>query len=150
MNFSIQGEHGFIKIEIEEVFGYPNRTCHWGGYETKSKLAFRNGAYVVEGNIWLSTGEIYNFYNDLSSAYVSVSGKAKLFHGSILLFTVSFDDTGHLVIKGKFSPYHSESNLSIFELVSDQSYLADTLASLKDIVSVYGDNTGKIPESLNS
>ncbi|GAB3329455.1 hypothetical protein GCM10027299_32830 [Larkinella ripae] len=145
MNFSIEGKHGFIKIEIEEVFGYPNRTCHWGGYETKSKLSFRSGTYAVEGDIWLSTGEIFNFYNDLSSTYVSVSGKATLFHESILLFTVRFDDTGHLLVNGEFSPYLSENNLSVFELVSDQSYLPETLASLKNIVNTYGGNTGKIP-----
>lgn len=38
MGFSIEGPNGSIKIELEEVFGYPNQTSHFGGYDTKSRL----------------------------------------------------------------------------------------------------------------
>ncbi|RRB09382.1 WapI family immunity protein [Larkinella rosea] len=145
MNFSINGYNGFIKVEISEVFGYPNRTSHLGGYETKSQLSIRSGGFSFEGKIWPSTGQIFQFYQNLQKTYSCLQGET-IFHCEFdPLFTLTYDSNGHLFIKGKFTERTEEWNLLEFEIRSDQSYLVHTMAELKQIVMKYGDDEGNIP-----
>ncbi|MBO9131060.1 hypothetical protein [Bacillus sp. 165] len=36
--FIIAGKHGFIRIELNEVYGFPNETSYLGGYDVKGKI----------------------------------------------------------------------------------------------------------------
>lgn len=59
-----------------------------------------------------------------------------------LEFSLSFDNYGHLVIKGNYNESNLGGNSLIFSIESDQSYLVSTINSLRKIVSKYGTNYG--------
>ncbi len=150
MNFIIKGPNGFVEINIKEVFGHPDRTCMWGGYETTSKLTFRGSRFLMERELYLSTGEIYNFYNELYTAHSLLKGEAKLFHEGILLLTVNYDSISNVLVKGELSSdYDEDGNFIRFKLETDQSYIIETLVNIRQIVNEYGDNTGGIPKDIN-
>jgi hypothetical protein len=143
MDFSIEGPNGSIKIELEKVFGYPNQTSHSGGYDTKSRLYLTSRGFSVNSDLWLSTGEIYNFYQSLQEAHAKLSGSTRFTHSEHnLWFTIEYDFTGHILVSGEFRENHEENNLLKFEVSSDQSYIDKALTDLKRIVMKYGDNTG--------
>ena len=54
-SFTIKGENGFIKITIDEVFEFPDRTCHWGGYDVKATAEIKSGNFYVKSSFYTST-----------------------------------------------------------------------------------------------
>ncbi|MEQ6357251.1 hypothetical protein ABNX05_21705 [Lysinibacillus sp. M3] len=57
--FLIGSKQGFIRIEIIEVFGFPNETSYLGGYEVKGKIDIKSGNYFVkDAELWFSTCQI--------------------------------------------------------------------------------------------
>ena len=50
--FAIHGEGGdYIKIVFAEVHGFPNETCHWGGYDSFQLVKLADGwkiAHVID------------------------------------------------------------------------------------------------------
>lgn len=149
MNLSIEGSTGFIRIGIEEVFGFPNQTSHFGGYDTKSTITLKSNSFSVYSDLWVSTGKFYNLYQDLKVAHSELRGDVKFIsieHN--LSFIISYNNLGHIIIKGEFADNHPENNLLTFEIVSDQSYMNKTLTELKQIVRKYGDNSGKTCDDL--
>ena len=45
------------KIELNEVYGFPNETSYLGGYDVKGKIDIKSGNYFVkDAEIWFSTG----------------------------------------------------------------------------------------------
>jgi hypothetical protein len=59
--FVLEGHGDFLKITFEEVFGYPNNTSPWGGYDTKSVLALEVDDFKVNSTFYVSTGELSSF-----------------------------------------------------------------------------------------
>jgi hypothetical protein len=88
----------------------------------------------MEKELYLSTGEIYDFYNELYMAHFLLKGEAELFHESIPLLTVSYDGTGNVIVKGKLSDHDEDGNSLRFKLETDQSYMIETLISIRQIV----------------
>ncbi len=141
----IKGEDGQIILTIQEVFGYPEKTCHWGGYETKSIISIKCSNYSVTGELYISTGEIYNFYQQLINCYETLKGEATLksFEGNLELKMI-FDGLGHAEIQGYFQEYlHVVTELK-FEFQTDQSYLKPTIDELYEIHKKFGDNKGVV------
>jgi hypothetical protein len=66
--FAIKGNDAFLKIAFDKVYGFPDETCHWGGYDTKTIIEINSGSFSVEATMYLSTGEIFDFYNRLLKA----------------------------------------------------------------------------------
>lgn len=144
MDFSIEGPNGFIKIELAEVFGFPNHTSHWGGYDTRSKLTLKSRGISVNSALGLSTGEIYNFYRNLEETHAQLSGYTKFTYNEYhLWFGIQYDPVGHVIINGEFREDYRGNNSLKFEIITDQSYLIETLKDLKRIAHQYGDDTGK-------
>lgn len=143
-SFSIRGFGGFLEIEIEEVFGFPNETSHYGGYETKSKIKVESNGFSVDSELWLSTGEVFSLYASLKAAHEKLAGSAK-FDSSEgnLSFTVNYELAGRVSIQGEFRDNNLEANLLKFEIPSDQSYLNRSLVELTQFVRKYGNNSGK-------
>jgi len=143
-SFSIRGFSGFLEIEIQEVFGFPEETSHFGGYDTKSKLKVESNGFSVDSELWLSTGEVFDLYTTLRAAHEKVNGSAK-FDSSEgnLSFAINYELSGHVSIQGEFKDNNQEANLLKFEISSDQSYLNRTLVELTQFVRKYGDNSGK-------
>ena len=55
---------------------------------------------------------------------------------------ISYDNLGHLKINGSFQTNSILNNKLIFEFISDQSYISETLKNFQPIINKYGDNYG--------
>ena len=143
LEFKIYANDGFVKIHLATVYGYPNETCHWGGYDTQSQLEIKSQGLTVLTNLYISTGELYNFYEQLSKAYDSLTGTANLtsYEGNLNI-VITFDNLGHANIEGKYREYIEPSYSVEFEMSTDQSYLKETVEELERIYQKYGNNTG--------
>lgn len=141
--FKISIDADFIHILIDEVFGYPDMTSNFGGYDAQGTVEIRHSAYRVFGSLWFSTGEVWQFYTGLLKAYNDLAGQARFCSSEgNLKFTVTFTARGHCIIDGTFQEHHTDKTQLQFEIEGDQSYLATTLAQLAEFVAKYGDNQG--------
>ena len=140
--FSIHADNGQIYLKIDEAFGFPTSTCHWGGYDTQSTIEIRSGNYSVKGQVYISTGNIYDFFRQFEECYKTLKGKATLeSYEKNFLMILDFDGFGHVRITGTFNEMHDLNKLD-FEMKTDQTFLADTLTSLTKIYQKFGDNKG--------
>jgi len=142
-SFILKGENGYIKIELEQIFDFPNRTCHWGGYDAKTKIEIKSGNFKVNSSFYTSTGEIYLFYKSLKEKNNLLSGQVfyKNYEENTLI-TLTYDNMGHIVIEGTFSEENEFSNKLDFEFNTDQSYIKYTINELETIVNKYGGMAG--------
>lgn len=144
--FEIKGlsnEH--IKLEITEVFGFPDETSFRGGYDIKCNLEIVSGNYGIRtDNYYSSTGALYNFYNELSKCYNDLKGLAtyKLnYPENDFDLNIKFDKLG-VAISGKYQDDPVVKNILNFEFTSDQSYFKEVICDLKKIVLRFGNNRG--------
>lgn len=77
-SLKISAEQGYIKLSLKRVFGFPENTSYFGGYETQSTLEIKSNSFSVLTNLYISTGDIYNFYKELSMCYANVAGIVQL------------------------------------------------------------------------
>ena len=142
-DFILLGQGGFLKLSIEEVFGFPDRTCHLGGYDTKSTIEIKSGNYYVKGEFYTSTGELFEFYEQLTDCYDRVNGSAKFLSSEQNLdLTVEFNEQGHIRVFGTFSEYAHRINELKFEFETDQTFITSTLNELQSITRKYGGMKG--------
>ncbi len=141
--FELRTGGDFIRVCLEEVFDFPDRTCHFGGYEAQGRVEIQCGTYHAHGSLRFSTGEVWQFYTGLQKAYDDLAGEA-VFQSSFgdLQVTVTFRPRGHLTIKGTYQANFGSSTRLLFEIQSDQSYLIEPLAQLAEFVAKYGDSRG--------
>lgn len=145
--FEIRKGFDFIHIWPEEIFGFPDHTSHYGGYEARGQVEICCGFYRVRGPLWFSTGEVWQFYTELLKAYNDLDGMAQFKSSEDnLVFAVTFKSDGHMALKGKYQENPAYETWLQFEVRSDQSYLIEPLAQLAAIVAHYGDMRGVAQE----
>ncbi|MFD3003030.1 hypothetical protein ACFS7Z_21880 [Pontibacter toksunensis] len=142
--FSIRGDNrNYIKISFQEVYGFPESTCHWGGYEFRATFEIKSGSFTVKSIFWTSTGEMYEFYKKLKACNSELKGNVNFVnYEDNLDFTAKYDDLGHVKVQGRFNELDEFNNELIFEFNSDQSFISSTLEELKPLVLKYGDMKG--------
>ena len=72
--FSVKGFNGYFEIEFAQVVGFPDQTSPWGGYDVKGMFRIKVDEYSAFGELWFSTGEIYQLYQDLKNIYDTLQG----------------------------------------------------------------------------
>ena len=141
--FEIRTGGDFIRVCLEEVFEFPNRTSFFGGYDARGRVDIQCGPYRAYGSLWFSTGEVWQFYTELLKAYNDLAGEARFRSGEgQLALTITFRRRGHLTIEGIYREDFINGTQLLFEIESDQSYLIEPLAQLAQFVAMYGDNRG--------
>jgi hypothetical protein len=142
-SFTIKGESDFLTLTFTEVFGFPETTCHWGGYDLRTMIEIKSRDFYVKSVLYTSTGEIYQFFQQLKSNNEKLSGTAKFisYEGN-LDFTAVYDNLGHVNIKGRFSEQNQFDNELKFEFTSDQTFIRSTVDELSLIADKYGDMKG--------
>lgn len=132
-----------IKLEIAEVFGFPNETSFWGGYDVRCNLEIKVGVYTVRTEHYSSTGALYDFYIALQNYYNMLNGKAiyDAMAEHDLTIEVLFNRS-QVEVKGQYRYDATKMTSLAFEFVSDQSYFNEVLHDLKKIVLEFGDNKG--------
>lgn len=130
-------------MTFAEVFCFPETTCHWGGYDLSSIIEIKSRSFNVKSVLYTSTGQIYQFFQQLKSCNEKLSGTAKFvsYEGN-LDFTAGYDNLGHVNIKGRFSEQNQFDNELKFEFTSDQTFIHSTVDELNLITDKYGDMKG--------
>ena len=142
--FAIRGESGdCIRIIFTEVYGFPNETCHWGGYDMRATVKIKTGDFGVSSNFFTSTGEIYNLYQQLKSCNAQLDGVLKFasYEGN-LEFTANYGQGGHIDLVGRYISNNQYGNELRFGIVTDQSYMSETITELSSLFLKYGDDSG--------
>ena len=142
-SFTIKGEFDFITLTFEEVFSFPETTCHWGGYDVRAILEIQSGDFHVKSNLYTSTGEIFEFSQQLKSCNEKLKGTSKYisYEGNLELIA-EYDNAGHVNVKGEFSAQNQFGNKLTFEFSSDQTFISIALKDLEAIAEKYGDKNG--------
>ncbi len=142
--FTIKGNDGFIKIGIKEVFGFPNKTSHTGGYDCMADIEINIPGYRATGDFYTSTGELFEFFSSLKQGQENLNGIAEyLTLEGNLNINVTYNELGQVRILGFFQQSMHIETLLKFEISSDQSYIKYTLDELEILVKKYGDLKGK-------
>lgn len=141
--FTVTGKQGFIRIQLIKTFGFPQNTSHFGGYDSQGITEIKSGNYYVLGELWFSTGEVFEFYEQLERCYCELKGEATFLNSeSNLKMDIKFNKAGQINIQGYFKELAHQNNELQFEIESDQSFIGSTLQELKKFVEQYGDMKG--------
>ncbi len=142
-NITLQGEENFLSITFDDVYGFPNSTCHWGGYEVRTNLKIKSGNFQVNSILWTSTGELHEFFQQLKECNRNLKGIANyMSYEGNLIFTATYDTMGHVTIKGEFSEQNQYNNNLRFEFLSDPTFISNTIQDLERISEKYGNMFG--------
>ena len=144
--FEIRGkDNEYIRLEISEIYGFPNETSFRGGYDIKCRLEIASGVYgLATDNYFSSTGALRALYSGLSKCYAELSGKCSygVFHAeNDLTFDISFEQ-GQVAVFGRYQDEDFRNNILCFEFDSDQSYFSQVLADLKNVLKLFDDGHG--------
>lgn len=141
--FTIKGNSDFITVIFEEVFGYPDSTSHFGGYDLRTFIEIKSGNFCVKSSLYTSTGELYEFYQNLKKCNEELTGTANFisYEGNLELIA-EYDNLGHVNIKGAFTEQNQYDNELKFEFSSDQTFIKSTVNELGFIADKYGDKKG--------
>ena len=139
------GHNGdYFRLTIEEVQGFPKETSPFGGYETQSTIEIKSGSYAVKGNVWITTGNIYSLYERLLKCQETNSDFARLdSYENNLSILFEYDKFGNVTIKGQYTENYILETCLNFKILSDQSFIQQSINSLEEMYQKYGDNTGK-------
>ncbi|MBW8361090.1 MAG: hypothetical protein K0M56_02750 [Kaistella sp.] len=142
-SFTLKGENGYIKIILQDVFDFPHRTCHWGGYDAKAKIEIKSGNFQVNSSFYTSTGELFLLYESLKESNELLKGKVlyKNYEENTFI-SLTYDNLGHIIIEGSFSEENLLYNVLKYEFNSDQSYIKYSLLELDIIAKKYGGMKG--------
>ena len=142
-DITIKAGTDFVRLRIDRIYGFPDRTSHFGGYDCDGMLEIRCGHFHIWGDLVFSTGQVWQLYQELRKAYGALTGQARFASSEgNLNFTITFTSRGHWVLEGTYREDTPSRNKLKFEMESDQSYLVETLAQLTLCQDKYGDNRG--------
>ena len=142
-SFQLKGDNGYISLSLIKVYGFPDETSHFGGYEVDASVEIKSSNYHVKGSLSTTTGEIYEFCQELKTCHDAVKGTASYrSYENNLVMQVVYNPQGHTSITGEFREHSWEDNVLKFEITGDQSYFQHALGELQRLVSKYGDNKG--------
>ena len=145
-SFTLAGSTGSLTLQIEEVYGFPHQTSSFGGYDTRSRLRLRSHGFSIDSVLWLSTGEVFTFYQQLRVAHAQLAGLARFASSEDnLSFAVEYLPLGQVALTGEYREHTPEANRLAFEIASDQSYLHGAMAELAQWAEQYGGMQGKRP-----
>ncbi len=74
--FQIIGKSGFVRINLTNVLEFPETTSTFGGYDTESTIEIKSSNYYVKGLIWITTGNIFDFFQELVKCQKELTGIA--------------------------------------------------------------------------
>ncbi|HTD41825.1 MAG TPA: hypothetical protein VK671_14445 [Mucilaginibacter sp.] len=125
------------------MFGFPESTSHFGGYDTRSIIEINSGNFKVKSTMHVTTGEIFEFCKKLLTANEELKGDVHFNnYERDLDFNLKYDVNGHISVIGKYSDHSEFDNRLDFDFESDQTYIQSTLRQLHAIAEKYGDMKG--------
>jgi hypothetical protein len=143
--FEFKGiDDDFVRLTVDEVFGYPKEICYAGGYGAKGRLSIQADGFILEEvEHYFGTGELYDFMKQLETCYADVAGTATLNNTEKeLSLECRFDKLGHIKVTGEFTKNTERNNRLYFDIHSDQTQVIAVLDALRHIAALFGDKRG--------
>lgn len=132
--FTVAGEYGRLSLSFEYV---GQRS---GARECRGEAAVASWGLQAQGKVWFTTANVSSFYNELNTCYQALAGEATFSTADEnLSFTVVFGPRGRADINGTFQDSHNPGNEMKFRIQTDQSFIAQTLAELAELVRQHGE-----------
>ena len=141
--FELRGDDGHVKISVGQVYGFPESTSYFGGYDTQSEIEIKCQSYSVKGILWTTTGELFDFYKRLEDCQKQLKGTCefKTYEGHLQL-KIEYNNVGQTRITGQYRERPDLLTQLTFEINGDQTYLQHSVSELRSIADKYGDNYG--------
>lgn len=141
-SFQLGNDDEYISVTLREVLGVPDEIAYGGGYNCKATVNISAGWFRAQGDIWVTTGEVYRFYQGLRCCFERLDGEVQFVNEyDDLDFACTFSPKrGHVTVKGQCRELLGSSLNFVLEL--DQSYIPQTLRQLARIVAEFGDDKG--------
>ncbi len=141
--FCLNGYDEYIRLSINDVFGYPNETSYGGGYSVKGRIEISVLGFKVDSQHYFTTGELYMFKEKLKLCYQNISGTATLDNTERELeLSVSFNKKGTITVSGEFQERPDVNNRLLFEFKTDQTCILPVIKELEAIQKTFGGMTG--------
>jgi hypothetical protein len=135
----LEGIDGFVKFRVLDVYGFPEEKNYLGCYDIRVEVAIKSQNYLVNGEVWTNTAEIFNLIKELEVCQINLKGKIKYSpFESDLGLEIHYVDFGHIIISGKYQERADIETKLEFEFHSDQSYVQLSLEGLKNFFQKYG------------
>jgi len=133
----------FIELSLDEVICFPYEISYTGGYSAEGVIDIRVEGYSVSARLGFSTGELYRFWIELKQCYDTLTGVAVLNNTYCNLeLKCQFNATGGVFVIGNFQADPLSKNILEFAFGIDQTYIKETLAHLKCVFDIFGDEKG--------
>jgi hypothetical protein len=143
--FNMSFTDGCITLAIDEVWGYPNETAWPSGYGAKGTLTISAENYQYRGTLYFTTGELYEFYEEMKDIYKRLQGFAQLNnHEHAMFLKITVDHRGQVECRGWSRENPISDNKLQFTMHGDQTYLPPVLKDLDHIYSCFGGKEGII------
>ncbi|MCR8842060.1 hypothetical protein NQ117_00030 [Paenibacillus sp. SC116] len=140
----IYGENNqYITIELHNIYGIPDETSYLGGYEAEGIISIKSGGFFGSGDVWVSTGQLFELKNRIQEIYDRCSGEVILVtSGAEFEMNMKMEERGRVCIAGRYKESYASDNELTFSFESDQSYLVRTIEELNEIALKYGGMEG--------
>lgn len=114
-------------------------TSFRGGYDVACLVKIECSGYTAKHSIYITTGELFQFYLQLKDCYDYLKGRASFteYEGRLSI-DVAFQELGHVVISGCFIANPGNETELKFEMRTDQSFIPEAIDGLADIHQRYG------------
>lgn len=130
--FTLAGETGRVSLSFEYA------QCGEGGCDLRGTASIASWGFQAQGKVWFTAADVARFHTDLNTCYQALSGAATFTtHDENLKLEVTFGQRGWVDIRGTFRETHHEGNELTFRIQSDQSFIAQSLAELAELVPRY-------------
>ncbi|MGE5674823.1 MAG: TetR/AcrR family transcriptional regulator [Mycobacterium leprae] len=127
--FTLAGETGRISLSFEYVQAGAD------GCDCRGTVSIGAWGLQAQGKVWFTTADVAAFRAQLDACYQALDGAATFTtHEEHLKLEVLFGRRGQVEIRGTFHEPANEGNELKFRIQTDQSYIAQSLEQLTDLV----------------
>jgi len=127
--FTLAGENGRLRVALEN--------CPAGSLSCRATVEIEVPGYRAEGKVWLSRAALAAFASELRACDQSLDGAARLTSDQeSLSLTVTYQRrSGRVEVTGAYRQTMVLANELRFGMLTDQSYMAESLLQVEQCVS---------------
>ncbi|MFZ1695051.1 MAG: hypothetical protein WAT74_17790 [Flavobacteriales bacterium] len=144
MTFAIKGETGnCVRLELLEIFGFPETTSHFGGYDARWSVLIKSHGFSAHGELWIATGELIQLCSAMRKSYDELKGSFDWMNSDEeLRLKFKFEPRGIVIVSGTYRQYRGTFDRLDFEFDTDQTFVNETLLDMERLISDYGGMRG--------
>ena len=129
MKFVLKNENCNIQFEFNKFFD--------DSQDFEFNVNAKSGCFIVQNKIvWVHKNDLFNFYKKLQDCYDKLQGEveSKFEYDEEIKLKLSFNKLGQVKVECAFFDYSEFSGKCYMEFVTDQTFIAESLKELKEIL----------------